>query len=356
MAKGAAKPEVRAWVVEVASRPGAPDPAGDAARADLAAAGIPVASVATSSVYLIAGPLAEGDVARIARDLLADPVLEEARHGPHPGPLAEWPEGSVLVAKRPGVMDPVEASVRRGIADLGLPPATAVRTARRYRIVGIPGREELRAAVERVLANPVIEEIRIGSAPAAPGASARAEPPPAAAVPLGQLDGAGLAALSKRLGLALSGAEMAAVRDFFRAAHRDPTDVELETIAQTWSEHCKHKTLTAEVRLDGRTFKNLLQETIFAATAELGRPYCLSVFRDNAGVVRLDDEWAVAVKVETHNHPSALEPYGGAGTGSGGVIRDVLGTGRGARPILCTDTFGVAPPDHAAPLPPGVLH
>ncbi len=359
MAKAAAKPEVRAWVVEVSPRPGAPDPAGDAARADLASAGIAVASVATSSVYLVAGLLAEADVARLSRELFSDPVLEEARHGPYPGPLAEWPEGTVLVAKRPGVMDPVEASVRRGIADLGL-SATAVRTARRYRIAGMGDRAALRAAVERVLANPVVEEILIGTVPPAPGAPTKPEPPPdlppAASVPLRDLDGPALVALSRRMALALSEPEMAAVRDFFRAAHRDPTDVELETLAQTWSEHCKHKTLTAEVRYDGRTFKNLLQETIFAATAELARPYCLSVFRDNAGVVRLDDEWAVAVKVETHNHPSAIEPTGGAGTGSGGVIRDVLGTGRGARPILCTDTFGVAPPDHAGALPPGVLH
>jgi phosphoribosylformylglycinamidine synthase len=106
----------------------------------------------------------------------------------------------------------------------------------------------------------------------------------------------------------------------------------------------------------------MLKETIFAATQEVrrqlgGDDWCVSVFRDNAGVVKFDDEHHVVFKVETHNHPSALEPYGGANTGIGGVIRDPLGTGLGARPVCNTDVFCFAPPDTPADrLPPGVLH
>ena len=97
-------------------------------------------------------------------------------------------------------------------------------------------------------------------------------------------------------------------------------------------------------------FDNMLKETIFAATQKIRErlgsdDWCVSVFEDNAGVVRFDDEFNLAFKVETHNHPSALEPYGGANTGVGGVIRDIMGTGLGAKPICSTDVFCFAPPD-----------
>ncbi|HNS48780.1 MAG TPA: phosphoribosylformylglycinamidine synthase subunit PurL [bacterium] len=167
--------------------------------------------------------------------------------------------------------------------------------------------------------------------------------------------------LSRKYLLALGPEEMEAIQAHYRGLGRNPTDIELETIAQTWSEHCIHKTFSSriEYREDGRTelIENLLKETIFRATRELDRPYCLSVFQDNAGVVELDDRYALAFKVETHNHPSALEPYGGAGTGIGGVIRDVLGVGLGARPILNTDVFCFGPLDYPHDrLPAGVLH
>ena len=147
---------------------------------------------------------------------------------------------------------------------------------------------------------------------------------------------------------------------------RDPTDVELETVAQTWSEHCSHKTLAGRIAYTDdkgkRHFDNMLKETIFAATQQIRQrlgddDWCVSVFEDNAGVVRFDDQLNVVFKVETHNHPSALEPYGGANTGIGGVIRDPLGTGLGAKPVCNTDVFCFAPPDTPPDrLPPGVLH
>lgn len=170
----------------------------------------------------------------------------------------------------------------------------------------------------------------------------------------------GLRELSRANGWSLDAEEMAAIQAHFRGARREPTRAELETLAQTWSEHCKHKTLTGSVRYieGGRTrrFKNLLLETVMDATIRLKKPWCLSVFRDNAGIVDFDGKWALAYKVETHNHPCAIEPYGGAATGTGGVIRDILGAGLGAKPILNTDVFCVCPPDLAQSLPAGVLH
>jgi phosphoribosylformylglycinamidine synthase len=197
---------------------------------------------------------------------------------------------------------------------------------------------------------------------------------------------------------------MRAIQEHYRGAERDPTDLELETLAQTWSEHCVHKTLKSAVVYRGAAmpvaedtearrnegtearrdevaiarrvgevvaeegevvvelrYGNLLRDTIARATRELiaaGRgPECLSVFRDNAGIIAFDERLGVAFKVETHNHPSAIEPYGGAATGVGGCIRDVIGCGLGARPIANTDVFCVAPGDWPIDaLPHGVLH
>jgi phosphoribosylformylglycinamidine synthase II len=172
----------------------------------------------------------------------------------------------------------------------------------------------------------------------------------------------GLTRLSKERGLSLNAEEMEAIQSYFRTQGRSPSDPELETLAQTWSEHCKHKTFRAavhhvEVDAEGltheRQYQDLLKETIVKVTDDLKKPWCLSVFKDNAGIVdaNMSDSsgpQALAFKVETHNHPSALEPYGGAGTGLGGVIRDVLGAGLGAKPIANTDVFCFGPLDDDA--------
>jgi phosphoribosylformylglycinamidine synthase len=171
--------------------------------------------------------------------------------------------------------------------------------------------------------------------------------------------------LSKRNLLALSVEEMKAIQEYYRKIGRNPTDVELETIAQTWSEHCKHKTLRGIIeyyeKTDGKSRKkvidDLLKTTIFRVTKELKKDWCISVFRDNAGIIKFNENYGVAFKVETHNHPSAVEPYGGAGTGIGGVIRDILGVGLGAKPICNTDVFCFAPPEYDYDkLPKGTLH
>jgi phosphoribosylformylglycinamidine synthase len=154
-----------------------------------------------------------------------------------------------------------------------------------------------------------------------------------------------------------------------RAAHglgSRPTDVELECLAQTWSEHCKHKIFAGTVQYeDGEgnrqeihsLFKSFIQRVTKEVRENMGdRDFCLSVFKDNAGVIRFDDDNSLVFKVETHNSPSALDPYGGALTGIVGVNRDPFGTGQGSRLIFNTDVFCFADPFYDKPLPARLLH
>ncbi len=172
--------------------------------------------------------------------------------------------------------------------------------------------------------------------------------------------------ISKDGQLFLNLAEMCEIKKYFKELKRNPTDCELETIAQTWSEHCWHKTFRGKIKytekipnskIKTKIIDNLLKSTIMKATKELNKPWCVSVFKDNSGVIRFDGKYNICFKVETHNHPSALEPFGGANTGIGGVIRDPLGTGLGAKPVLNTDVFCFGPPDYPfSKLPSGTLH
>ena len=148
---------------------------------------------------------------------------------------------------------------------------------------------------------------------------------------------------SAELGIGLNLMEMKKVQGYFRKKGRNPTDIELQTIGQTWSEHCFHKTFKSDVTTEDGRIESLFKTYIAKATSELNLPWCLSVFEDNAGIIQFEDGYAVAAKVETHNHPSAIEPFGGAATGTGGVIRDILGVW--ADPIACTDVLCFGPLD-----------
>jgi len=161
--------------------------------------------------------------------------------------------------------------------------------------------------------------------------------------------------ISRELGIGLSIKEMKAVQKYFSKKKRNPTDVELQTIGQTWSEHCYHKTFKGDIKTPKGVIKSLFKTYVAKVTKELGPPWCISVFEDNAGIIDFERGYAIAAKVETHNHPSAIEPFGGAGTGIGGVIRDILGVW--ADPIACTDVLGFGPLnyDHEK-LPPGTKH
>jgi len=164
-----------------------------------------------------------------------------------------------------------------------------------------------------------------------------------------------LVGVSCDLALGLSLDEMRVVQAYFRGEGRNPSDVELQAIGQTWSEHCCHKTFRGKVLFEGQVIDGLFKSFIARVTRELGLPWCFSVFEDNAGIVKFDRGFGVAVKVETHNHPSAVEPFGGAATGVGGVIRDVLGVW--ADPVACMDVLGFGPLDFDyEKLPVGVKH
>jgi phosphoribosylformylglycinamidine synthase len=161
--------------------------------------------------------------------------------------------------------------------------------------------------------------------------------------------------VSRELGIGLNLQEMKRIQEYFRGKGRNPTDVELQTIGQTWSEHCFHKTFKGKIKFDGKEIDSLFRTYIAKATNEIKPKWCFSIFEDNAGIIRFDKGYGVAVKVETHNHPSAVEPFGGAATGVGGVIRDVLGVW--ADPIACMDVLGFGPLDFEyEKLPSGVKH
>jgi phosphoribosylformylglycinamidine synthase II len=161
--------------------------------------------------------------------------------------------------------------------------------------------------------------------------------------------------INRELALGFSAEELEAIQAYFKKENRNPTDVELQTISQSWSEHCCHKTFKGKIDLDGKTINSLFKTYLAKATKQIKAPWCFSVFEDNAGIVKFEKGYGIAAKVETHNHPSAVEPFGGAATGTGGVIRDILGVW--ADPIACTDVLGFGPLDYDyTKLPAGVKH
>lgn len=311
--------------------------------------------VRASRGFLVEGRLTESDARRLAESVLRDPVLETvhvAECGPQAAASAE--QDLVHVLPRPGVTDPEGESARSLLRDLGF-PVEQVRTIRTYRLDG-PA-EARDALIRRVLLNDAVETSITGPITIERLGLGHDYRFRLIRVPLRGLGDEELKRVSREGQLALSVEEMRTIQQHFDMLGRDPTDCELETIAQTWSEHCSHKTLRGLIDFEGERIDNLLKTTIFAATQQLGLDWLVSVFADNSGVVRFDDDHDVCFKVETHNHPSAIDPYGGANTGIGGVIRDPLGTGLGAKPICNTDVFCVAPPDTPPEsLPPGVLH
>jgi phosphoribosylformylglycinamidine synthase len=317
--------------------------------------------------YLLEGAIDREQAERLMSELLVDFLAETGRIKELHAKSNGQPSATVLL--KPGVMDPQALSVLDTAHDLGI-RLKSVRTFRRYfgpfTVSPENSSPDLHASREilfrKVLANEAIEQIIEGPVQTTHLELGTPYVFRLVRVPLRDLDDAGLQRLSRAGQLSLNLAEMKAIQEHFRGQGRDPTDVELETLAQTWSEHCSHKTLKGKIDCDGRRIDNLLKQTIFGATQEIRRrlgpeDWCVSVFEDNAGIVRFDDRFNVCFKVETHNHPSAIEPYGGANTGIGGVIRDPLGTGLGAKPVCNTDVFCFAPPDTPPEdLPAGVLH
>ena len=380
------------WEVEVS--PAANEVDREAARVVNEAQALGASTVKTArsarSFILQAASLEYDDVARAAKTLLVDPVTEVCRVWPVAHSRDPQCETTVKVSDRPsndglqssrldeievlqlisvlykpGVTDNVGMSIQKALVDLGF-NVEAVATGRKYWFNEGASSADLDRVTKRVLANDAIERVIVGPLRMESIGAGSEYKFALRTVTIRAMDDAALMHLSKHGQLYLSLAEMQTIKQHWVEQQRDPTDIELETVAQTWSEHCSHKTLKGRIRYRDehgeRVFENMLKETVFGATVEIRKrlgqdDWCVSVFKDNAGVVKFDDKQHVCFKVETHNHPSAIEPYGGANTGIGGVIRDPLGTGLGAKPILNTDVFCFAPPDTPVDsLPPGTLH
>ncbi len=387
---------MRVHRVEVRPRTESLDARGHSVAKSAKGLGLGVGGVRSARVYLIEAMLSAPELERVAGALLADPVTEIATVGSS----AVGSAAVVEVHPLPGVMDPAAQSVELGIRDLlGWPKdrALAVSTGSRYDLAGL-AKADAEFLARRLLFNPAIQALHFGPFQPTSLPKGHAYSPKLRHIAIRDLNDDQLMKMSREAHLFLSLDEMRAVRDEYRTLGRDPTDIELETIAQTWSEHCVHKTLKSRIRYrsgavaewqsgtgdrttspghtsplrhsatlplsadplcfhsrpghtilpDGTVeIDNLLKSTVAAATHELiaeGIDWTLSVFKDNSGVIAFDDQFGVCIKVETHNHPSAIEPYGGSATGIGGCIRDVIGTGLGAKPIASTDVFCVATP------------
>jgi len=352
---------MKQWRFEVFNRPGFSDVHGSSVLEDIKELGISsVEAVQSAKVFLIEADFDEAFAKRLAKELLADPVCQEYYIG-RSGPPAGLAKATLIeVHLKSGVTDPVAESVMAALADMGV-KANNVRTARKYVLLGDITPSQTDTIAKKILANDCIETVIIGNEAEPPSPHLKPYQLKIVHWPIRDLDDDGLVALSKKKDLFLNLVEMQTIQKYYQQLSREPTDVELEAIAQTWSEHCVHKTLKSavDISINGQQkhFDNLLKDTIFKATKQLNKKWCISVFTDNSGVVEFDEDSAICFKVETHNHPSALDPYGGSATGIGGVIRDPMATGLGAKPIANTDIFCFGPPDKKLKdIPKGVLH
>ena len=343
-------------------------------------------SIRTASVYILNTPLFSTDLIALAEGPLSDPIVQDYAINRSFCDSFDW---MVEVGFRPGVTDNVARTAKEA-AIIALaknfPESFSVHTATQYFFFGHLARKQLERIAEELLANILIQTVGIYSKDEWLKAATRDFPAPVVAdtragplfreVDLQVEDGA-LVAISKEGMLALSLDEMKCIKEHFASpavrAQREKTgmpravtNAELEILAQTWSEHCKHKIFNADITYfeDGKQpvlitslFKSYIQKTTSIVREAKGdKDICLSVFKDNAGVIRFNDTTAIAFKVETHNSPSALDPYGGALTGIVGVNRDPFGTGLGCRLIANTDVFCFASPFYAGRLPPRIFH
>lgn len=367
--------------IEVCLKPAVPDPVGRRIKERIASdLGLLLDDVRVADEFTIDRELRPEDLALLSEEVFRDPVIQDASID---RPLEIPFDWLVVVGFRPGVTDNVARTAREAIErtlEKGFETGEGVYTRKLYFMKGSLSRHEADTIARDILANDLIQTRTLYG----PGEDRTKMVIPKVATRSDSVilqidldvDETELLRLSKEGVLALSLDEMLAIRDYFsnrsyfdyRLSHglgREITDCELEVIAQTWSEHCKHKIFNSLIHyrdeeksyeIDSlfRTYIQGATETICAALGN--RNFCLSVFKDNAGVIRFDDDWNLVIKVETHNSPSALDPYGGALTGIVGVNRDPFGTGLGARLIFNIDVFCFAPPDFGGIVPPRLLH
>ncbi len=375
-----------AWRIEVGLKDDIRDARGERVRREIGEhLGIALERVRTIDVYTVDAELSEAQIEAAAGGPFSDPVIQEVAVN---RPLADRFDILIEVGFRPGVTDNVGRTAREAIQYLtgrSFLPGEGVYTSVQYLLSGAIDE----AAAERIasgfLGNSLIQRWTIipaarfdrekGVPVTVPKVVSTAEPQ-VREIDLNVSDEE-LLRISREGVLALNLEEMKAIQAFAddpsNQARRAEvglsarlTDVELEALAQTWSEHCKHKIFASRIDYeDGQgnreTIDSLFKTFIVGATREVrarkgDKDFCLSVFKDNAGVIRFNDDWSLVFKVETHNSPSALDPYGGALTGIVGVNRDPFGTGMGARLMFNTDVFCFASPFYDQPLPPRLLH
>ncbi len=344
-----------------------------------------VEQVRIIDVYTIDGHVDQAALEMIACNPLSDPIIQEYTID---GQLAKQFDWLIEVGFRPGVTDNVGKTAREAIALLlnrTLSATPAVYTSRQYLLCGPIARYEANRIARDLLANELIERFDVISAK--DWIDQRERPPQAPRVEVSDdlrveeidldVTDEELLAISASRTLALNLSEMKILRDYLRRPDLQQarravglggmiTDLELESFAQTWSEHCKHKIFNSLIEYEDERGNKTLIDSLFDSfikrgTAEIRKKrgandWCLSVFVDNAGIIKFNDQYNVVFKVETHNSPSALDPYGGALTGIVGVNRDPFGTGLGAKLIFNTDVFCFAPPDYDRPLPQRILH
>jgi phosphoribosylformylglycinamidine synthase II/phosphoribosylformylglycinamidine synthase PurS subunit len=319
--------------------------------------------VECQDLYFIEGQLSQEELQKLTLELLTDPVTQSASWMELPTPhFAPEPDTVILeVALRPGVTDPVAEQIVRAAHELGFDGVQHAATGQRFILninEAIEGSVIANRLAKQLLANPVIHHWTIGditpSFPQETESSGTVE-----IIPIRDISDEELFAVSKNRRAALDLTEMKAIQNYFIKEQRDPTDVEFETIAQTWSEHCGHKTFKAKVDVESpngnHQIDSIIKTYLKSATEKINAPWVISAFVDNAGIIDFDDEYEISFKAETHNHPSAIEPFGGANTGVGGVIRDVIGVS--AKPIANTDVLCFGPQDlNPDTLPEAVLH
>jgi len=374
--------------IETTLKPNFPDPIGHKVRAGISSdLHLKLGEIRTCKVLGLHAELSKNEAQLIAKELFLDPIVEKLGFEEPLNYLELVPDLShaIQVTFLPGVTDNVARSAKESIEDMLARPLTEEDLIFSAIVYLLPAKHLKQSELDRICAeilhNPVIEEVEVLTASELEKGkhflpfkvSAQHETPESKSIKLENLSPEALFILSNSMCLALSKDEMAAIQSHYQdpetLKHRkalglpsDPTDVELEAIAQTWSEHCKHKIFSATVDYEDEhgahsTINSLFKTMIVQPTKEImkSRPEISSVFSDNAGAFNFNDDFDICIKAETHNSPSALDPYGGAMTGIVGVNRDVMGTGRGFLPIFNTDVFCFGPPNYDKKLP-GKLH
>ncbi|TSC74977.1 MAG: phosphoribosylformylglycinamidine synthase [Parcubacteria group bacterium Gr01-1014_30] len=344
--------------IEVYLKPNFRDVAGEKlARQILDELKYTVKKVSALDVYTLDFDLPQADLKFLGENLFSNPLVQEFSIDK---PLSDDSYTYLEVGFKPGVTDNVGQRAKEAIEDIlkiKLSEDKSVYTSKKYLIVGEGLNEKnLETITKKLLANELIQRWSVGSVLPVPRVKIHHEPR-VETINLNVTDDQLLKISSDRK-LALNLQEIQKIKEYFGS--RKATDAELEALAQTWSEHCKHKIFNAKIKYnDGEKIQEidgLFDTFIKSSTKQLAKQlsWVVSVLWDNAGLVRFNKDLLLAVKCETHNSPSAEEPFGGAETGIVGVYRDIMGAGLGCNLIFGTYGFCTGNPFYSGELKPKI--